>query len=398
MSSTFAELGAPADLVDHLATRGIRSAFDIQAQALPPGLAGRDICGRAPTGSGKTLAFGIPIAQRVRKAKPRRPKALILAPTRELATQISDELKPLLKLRGRTVATFFGGVGFGPQMTALQRGVDVAVACPGRLADLVRRNAISLDDVEIVVIDEADRMADMGFLPEVRKILDQARSDRQTLLFSATLDNAVDVLVRNYQRDPVRCEVAAPTKAEDRNAHHFVDAKREARVGLVVDLVVEHGSTMVFCRTKHGADRVAKQLASAGIAAAVIHGNRSQAQRERALASFASGRVQALVATDVAARGIHVDDVACVVHFDVPADAKDYLHRSGRTGRAGATGVVVSLVTRDDDVKVRKLKSTLDLAGTSAPRRERSHAPQPAKPRVRSRTGRPRPARRTRRA
>ena len=176
MSSTFAELGAPADLVDHLATRGILTAFDIQSQALPPALAGRDICGRAPTGSGKTLAFGIPIAQRVHKAKPRRPKALILAPTRELATQISDELKPLLKLRGRTIATFFGGVSFGPQMSALHRGVDVAVACPGRLADLVRRNAISLDDVEIVVVDEADRMADMGFLPEVRKILDQARS------------------------------------------------------------------------------------------------------------------------------------------------------------------------------------------------------------------------------
>ncbi|MEY2420365.1 MAG: hypothetical protein QOI95_432 [Acidimicrobiaceae bacterium] len=388
MPPTFAELGAPADLVDHLATRGILTAFDIQTQALPPALAGRDICGRAPTGSGKTLAFGIPIAQRVHKAKPRKPKALILAPTRELATQISDELKPLLKLRGRTIATFFGGVSFGPQMSALHRGVDVAVACPGRLADLVRRNAISLDDVEIVVVDEADRMADMGFLPEVRKILDQARSDRQTLLFSATLDNAVDVLVRNYQRDPVRCEVAPPANEEDRNAHHFVDATREARVGLVVDLIVEHGSTMVFCRTKHGADRVAKQLVAAGISAVAIHGNRSQAQRERALASFASRRVQALVATDVAARGIHVDDVACVVHFDVPTDAKDYLHRSGRTGRAGATGIVVSLVTHDDDAKVRKLKSALGLPGGSSPRREgRTHAPHNDKP---PRSSRPR--------
>ncbi|MEY2404268.1 MAG: hypothetical protein QOD38_1819 [Acidimicrobiaceae bacterium] len=391
MSSTFAELGAPADLVDHLASRGILTAFDIQTQALPPALSGRDICGRAPTGSGKTLAFGIPIAQRVHKAKPRRPKALILAPTRELATQISDELKPLLKLRGRTIATFFGGVSFGPQMSALHRGVDVAVACPGRLADLVRRNAISLDDVEIVVVDEADRMADMGFLPEVRKILDQARSDRQTLLFSATLDNAVDVLVRNYQHNPVRCEVAPPTKEEDRNAHHFVDSTKGARLQLTVDLVVEHGSTMVFCRTKHGADRVAKQLVAAGISAVAIHGNRSQAQRERALASFASRRVQALVATDVAARGIHVDDVACVVHFDVPTDAKDYLHRSGRTGRAGATGVVVSLVMEEDGAKVRKLQAALGMPGSAAPRREaRGHTAHAAHSEKPPRASRPR--------
>jgi len=366
MASTFAELGAPADLVDFLATRGITSAFDIQTKALPPALSGRDICGRAPTGSGKTLAFGIAVVQRVHKAKPRKPKALILAPTRELATQISDELKPLLRLRGRTIATFFGGVSFKPQITALHRGVDVAVACPGRLADLIRQSALSLDEVEIVVVDEADRMADMGFLPEVRKILDMARSDRQTLLFSATLDNAVDVLVRNYQRDPVRCEVAEPTKEEDRNAHHFVELPKAARVQHTIDLVVEHGSTMVFCRTKHGADRLAKQLVTAGVKAVAIHGNRSQAQRERALESFASRRVQVLVATDVAARGIHVNDVACVVHFDVPADEKDYTHRSGRTGRAGATGVVVSLVTEDDGAKVRKLKSALGLAPASS--------------------------------
>src|SRR4051794_13296866 len=386
MPPTFAELGAPADLADHLATCGIFTAFDIQTQALPPALSGRDICGRAPTGSGKTLAFGIPIVQRVHKAKPRKPKALILAPTRELATQISDELKPLLKLRGRTIATFFGGVSFGPQMTALHRGVDVAVACPGRLADLVRRNAISLDDVEIVVVDEADRMADMGFLPEVRKILDMARSDRQTLLFSATLDNAVDVLVRNYQRDPVRCQVAEPTKEEDRNAHHFVDMMKAERVQHTVDLVVEHGSTMVFCRTKHGADRLAKQLISAGVSAVAIHGNRSQAQRERALASFSSRRVQVLVATDVAARGIHVDDVACVVHFDVPADEKDYLHRSGRTGRAGATGVVVSLVTEDDGAKIRKLKSALGMAVPAGSHREARHTTDAAKRSSRPRT------------
>ncbi|MEY2446954.1 MAG: hypothetical protein QOH79_430, partial [Acidimicrobiaceae bacterium] len=218
-----------------------------------------------------------------------------------------------------------------------------------------------------------------------------ARSDRQTLLFSATLDNAVDVLVRNYQHNPVRCEVAPPTKEEDRNAHHFVDSTKGARLQLTVDLVVEHGSTMVFCRTKHGADRVAKQLVAAGISAVAIHGNRSQAQRERALASFASRRVQALVATDVAARGIHVDDVACVVHFDVPTDAKDYLHRSGRTGRAGATGVVVSLVMEEDGAKVRKLQAALGMPGSAAPRREaRGHTAHAAHNEKPPRASRPR--------
>jgi superfamily II DNA/RNA helicase len=396
---TFKELGVPADLVQLLATRGVTSAFDIQAQSIPSGLEGRDICGRAPTGSGKTLAFGIPIAQRVSKAKPGRPKALILAPTRELATQIAEELAPLLRLRDRKVTAVFGGVGFGLQIKKLQRGVDVVVACPGRLADLMRQKLIVLDDVEIVVVDEADRMADMGFLPEVRKILDRARSDRQTMLFSATLDKAVDVLVKNYQRNPVRCEVASPTSEEDRNAHHFVSTGRQARVNATVDLVVEHGSTMVFCRTKHGADRVAKQLTTAGLSAVAIHGNRSQAQRERALASFAGGRVQVLVATDVAARGIHVDDVACVVHFDVPTDAKDYVHRSGRTGRAGASGVVVTFVTEDDAAKVHKIQTTLGIGSPRAARpverkpKPRRPAAQAARPAQAPRNGKPRPPR-----
>jgi superfamily II DNA/RNA helicase len=298
----------------------------------------------------------------------------------------------------------FGGVGFGLQIKKLQRGVDVVVACPGRLADLMRQKLIALDDVEIVVVDEADRMADMGFLPEVRKILDKARSDRQTMLFSATLDKAVDVLVKNYQRNPVRCEVASPTSDEDRNAHHFVSTGRQGRVNATVDLVVEHGSTMVFCRTKHGADRVAKQLTTAGLSAVAIHGNRSQAQRERALASFAGGRVQVLVATDVAARGIHVDDVACVVHFDVPTDAKDYVHRSGRTGRAGASGVVVTFVTEDDAAKVHNIQTTLGIGSPRAARpverkpkpRRPAQAPrtaQAARPAQAARNGKPRPPR-----
>jgi superfamily II DNA/RNA helicase len=342
--STFPELGAPADIAALLAARGIESAFPIQAETIPPALDGRDICGRAPTGSGKTLAFGVPLAVRVSRARPARPRALVLAPTRELAAQIHGELAPLLALRKRSVATFYGGVGFGPQLKVLRRGVDVAVACPGRLADLVERGVMKLDEVEIVVLDEADRMADMGFLPEVRRILDKVRPNRQTLLFSATLDGDVDVIIRHYQRDPVRCEIASTEAEDDRTTHLYLDIERDQRVRATADLVGQHGATVVFCRTKHGADRLAGQLSRAGVSAVAIHGDRSQGQRERALAAFAARRVQALVATDVAARGIHVDGIGCVVHFDPPNDDKDYLHRSGRTGRAGADGVVVSFV------------------------------------------------------
>ena len=364
--STFAELGVPADIVARLAGRGIDTAFPIQEAAIPAAIAGQDVCGRAPTGSGKTLAFGIPLAQRVGRAKVARPKALVLAPTRELAAQIHKELTPLLALRGRSIATFYGGVGFVPQLKVLRRGVDVAVACPGRLNDLINRGVVKLDDVEIVVVDEADRMADMGFLPEVRRFLDLVKPDRQTLLFSATLDGDVDVLIRNYQRDPVRCEVAATEEEDHRTTHLFLDAKRDQRASMTAELVSRHDSAIVFCRTKHGADRLAEQLARSGVSTVAIHGNRSQAQRDRALAAFAARRVQALVATDVAARGIHVDQVGVVVHFDPPADAKDYVHRSGRTGRAGAVGTVVSFVTEGDGGTTRKLQKTLGLEVTAS--------------------------------
>ncbi|HET9444491.1 MAG TPA: DEAD/DEAH box helicase, partial [Acidimicrobiales bacterium] len=343
MSSTFADLGVPAPLVAALATRGITVPTPIQAAAVPAAMAGRDVTGRAPTGSGKTLAFGLPLAHRVSRARVARPRALVLAPTRELAAQIETALRPLLATTKRSVASFYGGTGFTAQLKVLRRGVDVAVACPGRLADLINRGSLLLDEVEIVVIDEADRMADMGFLPEVKRILDQVPSDRQTMLFSATLDGAVDVLVKRYQNDPERCDVVADERHLDRTTHLFVRALREERVSMTADLVAEHGSTVVFCRTKHGADRVAVQLQRQGVSAVAIHGGRSQPQRDRALAQFTAGTATALVATDVAARGIHVDDVGCVVHFDVAADHKDYLHRSGRTGRAGAEGVVVSL-------------------------------------------------------
>jgi superfamily II DNA/RNA helicase len=274
---------------------------------------------------------------------------LILAPTRELARQIEAEMILLMGTKGRSrVAAFYGGAGFGPQLASLRRGVDVAVACPGRLKDLIGRGALDLVDVSIVVIDEADRMADMGFLPDVKAILDQVRPDRQTLLFSATLDGDVDVLVRSYQCSPVRLTVESDEQVSAPTAHHWVETRREERVALAAGLVVSNGSTVVFCRTKHATDRVAKQLRAAGVKAVSLHGGRTQAQREHALESFSSGRAQALVATDVAARGIHVDGVRCVVHFDLPATAKDYLHRSGRTGRAGADGAVISFVTQAD--------------------------------------------------
>jgi len=361
VSSSFSKLGVPADIVASLAARGITEAFPIQSMAIPPALAGKDVCGRAPTGSGKTIAFGIPLAERVTRARVARPRALVLAPTRELAAQIHDELRALLAPRKRSVASFYGGVGFTPQLKVLRRGVDVAVACPGRLADLVRRGNLVLDEVEIVVIDEADRMADMGFLPEVKRILDQVRPDRQTLLFSATLDGDVDVLIQRYQRNPERCEAVPDDSHVDRTTHHFLTARRDQRVTMTADLVTKHGSAIVFCRTKHGADRVAGQLQRAGVSAVPIHGGRSQSQRDRALASFVAGRAVALVATDVAARGIHVDNVGCVVHFDIAGDHKDYVHRSGRTGRAGASGVVVSFVTDLDIAKVRQLQKALDM-------------------------------------
>jgi len=359
MQPTFAELGVPDDIVANLLKRGIETPFPIQASALPGALEGRDVCGRAPTGSGKTFAFGIPLVARVGRAKPRKPRALVLAPTRELASQIESELRPLLRLRGKSAVAVYGGVGMEPQVRALKRGADLVVACPGRLKDLMERGAIDLSETDFVVIDEADRMADMGFLPEVRRILDKVRPNRQTLLFSATLDGDVDVLIRNYQKDPVRCEIVADAAEIDRTQHRFIDTDQHTRVDLTAELIREHGSAAIFCRTKHGADRIAQQLTRVGIRAVAIHGNRSQAQRDRALASFKNRAVDALVATDVAARGIHVDDVGCVVHFDPPADAKDYIHRSGRTGRAGAEGLVVSLVTSATHAQVRTLKRQL---------------------------------------
>ena len=393
-STTFSSLGAPADIVGRLAGRGIVDPFPIQAATVPDALAGRDICGRAPTGSGKTIAFGIPLVARVGMGSARRPRGLVLVPTRELAAQVSGELELLAGPKGPSVATVYGGVGFGAQVAKLRRGVDIVVACPGRLSDLIRQNHVMLDDVDFVVIDEADRMADMGFLPEVRRLLDSVHPSRQTLLFSATLDGDVDVLVRRYQHLPVRHELAADDTATN-SRHVFWTTARAGRVGILADVIKSQWPAVVFCRTKHGADRVAKQLAQLGISAAAIHGNRTQAQRSRALAAFAAGKVQALVATDVAARGIHVDGVAVVVHFDPPASRKDYIHRSGRTGRAGQNGLVLSFVDNDQHHAALTLQHQLgldpvvghaDIASLQQPHHPRSRPDTPKRAST-SRTG-----------
>jgi superfamily II DNA/RNA helicase len=368
---SFAGFGLPRPLVDVLRQRGITSPLPIQVATIADALAGRDVSGKAPTGSGKTLAFALPIAATLGRGAPRRPRCLVLAPTRELASQIAVEMTPLLAVRSLRVHPFYGGVGFGEQRNALRRGVDVAVACPGRLEDLMGTGDINLAEVDVVVVDEADRMADMGFVQAVCRILDTTPPRRQTLLFSATLDGAVDVLVRRYQREPVRHEVSA--KQDESRAHHQFCAVASAdRSALCAELVSAAGSSMVFVRTKHGADRLARRLRDTGAAAAAIHGDRTQAQRERTLEAFRAGKVRALVATDVAARGIHVDDVARVIHFDLPADAKDYVHRSGRTARAGSEGTVIAFVTPEQQALAAAIRSQLgvleDAASTSSRR------------------------------
>jgi superfamily II DNA/RNA helicase len=376
MSLTFAQLGVPESICRVLETRGLTHPFEIQAATIADGLAGRDVCGRAPTGSGKTLAFGIPLMATVEQGRPHHPKGLVLAPTRELADQITTELRSIAGRR--RVAVAYGGVGYGNQVSAMKRGVDVLVACPGRLEDLIQQRVVNLKEVDRVVIDEADRMADMGFLPTVRRLLDQTQPGRQTVLFSATLDGAVGALTRDYQRDPVRHEVGDATPDITAADHVFWKVAGPDRIGLSADLVASSSPAIIFCRTRHGADRLTKQLSQHGVRAAALHGGRTQGQRTRALEDLTRGRVEALVATDVAARGIHVDGITTVIHYDPPADHTTYIHRSGRTARAGAGGLVVSLVQHHDvrDVRTMQRKVGLDVAlsdpdRTLTPRRAR---------------------------
>ena len=377
-ADAFVALGVPPQLSAALARAGITDPFPIQAATLPDCLAGRDVCGKAPTGSGKTLAFGLgilgPLAvtargeRRGRRKDGGRPKALVLVPTRELASQVEDVLGFLAGSIGVAVTSVFGGVGYGKQLAALRRGVDVLIACPGRLEDLVARGSVDLGFVQTVVIDEADRMADMGFLPAVRRLMNQTSANRQTLLFSATLDGPVDKLVREYQRSPVRHDVTLDDADGGVTHHHFWSVAPDDKAAVTARTVAARGPALVFCRTKRGADRLSQRLTRFGLDTAAIHGDRSQSQRERALAAFRAGRLDVLVATDVAARGIHVEAVPLVVHYDPPADTTDYVHRSGRTGRAGADGIVVSLLGQDHIVSARRIQRQLGLApGVSSP-------------------------------
>lgn len=358
---TFADLDLSSDVVRTLAALRITVPTPIQEAVLTDALMGRDVLGKAPTGSGKTLAFGIPVLQLVEPAEPRRPRGLILAPTRELAEQIRRDLLPIANAVERKLVAIYGGVSMSPQVKSLRSGVDVVIATPGRLMDLIDQGEVSLDQVDLVVVDEADRMADMGFLPDVRQLLDLTKPVRQTLLFSATLDEAVAVLTEHYQNDPVRHSVEGAEDDLSETNHRFIRLKQPDKIPIAADIIDSHGSTMVFCRTRHGVDRVCRQLKAVGIKAAWIHGGRSQAQRDAALMAFTDGRARALVATDVAARGIHVDNVACVLHFDPPADAKDYVHRSGRTARAGKSGLVVCFVTNDHYKRIIRMQDEMGL-------------------------------------
>ncbi|WIB60040.1 DEAD/DEAH box helicase [Curtobacterium sp. MCLR17_007] len=393
----FSDLGVPAPMVDVLVAQGKENAFPIQADTLPDSLKGKDVLGRGRTGSGKTIAFAIPLVARLaanpQKRRPGRPRALVLAPTRELATQIDAVLAPLAKAMGLTTTTIFGGVAQGRQVDALRSGVDIVVACPGRLADLMQQGHAHLDAIDVTVLDEADHMADMGFLPGVTKIMQATPERGQRMLFSATLDNGVDKLVKKFLHNPVMHSVDDESSPVEAMTHHvFEVADADGKKDLVRTLASGTGRRILFMRTKHHAKRLAKQLSSQGIPAVDLQGNLSQGARERNLAKFSAGEALVLVATDVAARGVHVDNVELVVHVDPPTEHKAYLHRSGRTARAGSSGDVVTVVMpaerRDVAQMMRKAAITvtpqqvtpnsapvLSLVGEIAPIRHVAEAP-----------------------
>ncbi|MFB7874858.1 DEAD/DEAH box helicase [Nocardia sp. NPDC056064] len=348
---TFADLGLPVALVQALRNAGIEKPFPIQAATIGDALAGRDVLGRGPTGSGKTLAFGLPMLTRLTgaSAKPGRPRGLVLVPTRELATQIERALDEAAVSLGLRVASVVGGAPIKRQADRLARGVDLLIATPGRLDDLIKQRAADLSDVTITALDEADHMADMGFLPQVTRLLDRTPKDGQRLLFSATLDGDVDKLVKRYMHQPVTHSTAPPEASVTTMSHHLLYVRdKNVKRAVATEIAARDGLTIMFVRTKHGADRLAKQLRGAGVAAGSLHGGKAQNNRTRTLAAFADGSVPVLVTTDVAARGIHIDGVSLVVHFDPPAEHKAYLHRAGRTARAGEDGVVVTLVTDEE--------------------------------------------------
>jgi superfamily II DNA/RNA helicase len=366
-AATFGELGLDPRLVRALAARDIREPFAIQARALPDALAGRDVLGRAQTGSGKTLAFGLPLLTRLAASTGQRhdkaPRGLVLVPTRELAQQVADALAPLGRSVGVSITTVYGGVPIGGQIARV-RDADIVVATPGRLIDLLERQACTLADVQVTVLDEADHMADLGFMPAVTRILDQTPPACQRMFFSATLDRGVGQLVTAYIHDPALHAVSSSTDSGPAE-HQVLVLSAQDKVPVAAEIASRPARTLFFVRTKHGADRLTRQLSRAGIEAAAIHGDRNQSQRQRALDAFAAGHPRVLVATDVAARGIHVDDVDLVVQFDPPNDAKDYLHRSGRTARAGATGLVITLAERGQVREIQRLHSAAGVTAAS---------------------------------
>ncbi len=358
------DLGVDKDICELLTELGMTSPFPVQALTIPDALAGRDVCGKAKTGSGKTLAFGIPMIQNLRldgKAKARELRVLILVPTRELAVQVSDELEPIAKVRGFRIAAIYGGANIEAQIKNIKKGLNVVVATPGRMIDLLDRDEITVGGIEMVVIDEADRMADMGFLPQVEWILRKVERKHQTLLFSATLDGAVNSLIQRYQSDPCMHEVEAKEITVEEMTHRFIHVHQRDKVKVAAAIVASTSRTLMFCNTKVGCDRLVSKLSAEGVKAQAIHGDLRQNMRERALERFTKGQLPVLVATDVAARGIHVDDVEAVIHYDPPPDHKTYLHRSGRTARAGTNGLVVTLLLWDEELVVKRLQKRVGL-------------------------------------
>ncbi|WP_184758642.1 DEAD/DEAH box helicase [Streptosporangium album] len=402
--SEFILLGLPKPLVTGLSRQGIDSPFPIQRATIPDILAGHDVLGRGQTGSGKTLAFGLPMMARIAgsKARPGRPLAVVLVPTRELAMQVTDALEPLgrgLSLRMKTVV---GGMSMGRQIEALRRGVEVVVATPGRLTDLIQQGECTLDEVQVTILDEADHMCDLGFFPVVSAILQQTPADSQRLLFSATLDGDVDKLVRRFLTNPVTHSMAPAASSVDTMEHHVVEVHRDDKFQVTAEVANREGRTIIFVRTQHGVDRLCKQLAQVGIKAGGLHGGKRQNQRTRILAEFKEGAINVLVCTDVAARGIHVDNISLVLHVDPPQDHKSYLHRGGRTARAGEKGTVMTLVlpnerrstdamTRRAGIKPFRLKATpahprlAEIAGARQPSGEPIPVWEPSAPAAKQR-------------
>jgi superfamily II DNA/RNA helicase len=359
--SGFERLGVDPDLAAELLDQGIAEPFPVQALTIPDALAGRDVCGKAKTGSGKTLAFGLPMIEATKPAGPRKPHSLVLVPTRELCVQVAGVLGPLATCRGLRVATVYGGDSVKRQIDALRTRADIVVATPGRLIDFLERGEVDLSEVKVVVLDEADRMADMGFTPQVTWILRHLQGHPQTMLFSATLDGDVDHIVRKYLRDPVHHEVESYQPTVEEMEHRFLRVHQMDKVLVTAAIIAGAERCLLFVRTKRGADRLSSDLRRAGVHVAVIHGDLPQKSRSRAMREFATGVVPALVATDVAARGLDLEGIDVVLHFDLPEDQKSYLHRSGRTARAGRAGVAVSLVMWDQEPEVETLQKRLGI-------------------------------------